>query len=71
MPWPWPLYRSQRLRVVFVSFLLYSILHPATEQREQWRRLQQKRKATLVANRLSDAIHACRSAGAHAGQGKR
>jgi hypothetical protein len=63
----WPL---SQLQIVFVSVVFVSILLPAAEQRgrpERRRRFWQKRKAELVASRIVRVVHACRSAGTHAG----
>jgi len=77
MSWPWTLQRLQQLQLVFISVVFHSVLLPAAkqreqrEQREQRQRFRQKRKATLVASRFSDVIHARGSAGTHTGPRKR
>ena len=53
MPWPWPLQRLQRIRVILSPVQLL----PVGEQREQWRRVRQQRKAEVVAIWVVCLVH--------------
>jgi hypothetical protein len=69
MRWPlWPPQQLQQLRVVLAPVLL-----PVGEQRgrPERRRVKQQRKAKVVASRFVPLVHACRSAGTHAGPRER
>jgi hypothetical protein len=65
----WTLWRLQQLRDVLVPVLL--LFWEQWGRPEQRRRVQQQRKASLVASRIVSGLHAYRGAGTYAGPQQR